>query len=133
VFFDWINVAHGGAYNHPGGGRFEEVGVAWLDWRLNRDQQAARMFQGPDCILCKDPIWRVEKRGMNWPTQALVLRRPSNFAWIPCGKPASVIPTLSDSDKLVRRSHETPGAAPAGRPAMRFWRWAAAALVAPGR
>ena len=64
VFFGWINVGHGGTYNHPGGGRFEEVGVAWLDWRLNGDKQAARMFEGPDCTLCKDPVWHVEKKGM---------------------------------------------------------------------
>jgi hypothetical protein len=64
VFFGWINVGHGGTYNHPGGGRFEEVGVAWLDWRLNSDKQAAKMFEGPDCTLCKDPVWHVEKKGM---------------------------------------------------------------------
>jgi hypothetical protein len=65
VFFGWINVGHGGTYNHPGGGRFEDVGVAWLNWRLNGDKAAAKMFEGPDCTLCKDPIWHVEKKGMN--------------------------------------------------------------------
>ena len=66
IFFGWINVGHGGTYNHPGGGRFEEVGVAWLNWRLNGDKVAAKMFEGPDCTLCKDPIWHVEvKKAMN--------------------------------------------------------------------
>jgi hypothetical protein len=65
VFFGWINVGHGGTYSHPGGGRFAEVGVAWLDWRLNGDKQAAKMFEGPDCTLCKDPIWHVQKKNMN--------------------------------------------------------------------
>jgi hypothetical protein len=65
VFFGWVNVGHGGTYNHPGGGRFEEAGVAWLDWRLKGDRQAAKWFEGADCGLCKDPVWHVEKKGMN--------------------------------------------------------------------
>jgi dienelactone hydrolase len=64
VFHGWINVGHGGTYNNPGGGRFAEVGVAWLDWRLNGDKRAARMFEGPSCTLCKDPVWHVEKKNM---------------------------------------------------------------------
>jgi hypothetical protein len=64
VFHGWINVGHGGAYNQPGGGWFGAVGVAWLDWRLKGDQQAAKMFAGPDCTLCTDPVWHVEKKNM---------------------------------------------------------------------
>ncbi len=64
IFFGWINVGHGGTYNHPGGGRFEEVGVAWLDWRLKGNGAAAKMFEGPDCTLCRDPIWHVQKKDM---------------------------------------------------------------------
>ena len=64
LFFGWINAGHGGTYTHPGGGRFAAVGVAWLDWRLNGDRQAAKMFEGPDCELCKDPVWHVEKKDM---------------------------------------------------------------------
>jgi hypothetical protein len=64
VFFGWINVGHGGTYNHPNGGRFADVGVAWLQWRLNGDKEAAKLFEGPDCALCKDPIWHVEKKNM---------------------------------------------------------------------
>ena len=65
VFFGWINSGHGGTYNHPGGGRFEPVGVAWLKWRLNGDKAAAKLFEGPDCGLCRDPVWHVSKKGMN--------------------------------------------------------------------
>jgi len=46
------------------GGRFAEAGVAWLNWRLKGDEQAAKMFEGPDCGLCKDPVWRASKKGM---------------------------------------------------------------------
>ena len=64
VFHGWINVGHGGTYNQPGGGWFGTVGVAWLDWRLKGDKQAAKMFAGPDCTLCTDPVWHVEKKNM---------------------------------------------------------------------
>ncbi|CAN5219061.1 hypothetical protein BH11PSE2_BH11PSE2_19790 [soil metagenome] len=60
VFHGWINVGHGGTYNDPGAGWFGEVGVAWLEWRLNGDKKAARMFEGKDCTLCTNPIWHVE-------------------------------------------------------------------------
>jgi dienelactone hydrolase len=59
-----LNVGHGGTYSHPGGGWFGEVGVAWLDWRLKGDKQAAKYFEGADCLLCRNSIWSVEKKGM---------------------------------------------------------------------
>jgi dienelactone hydrolase len=64
VFKANLHVGHGGTYNHPGGGWFGEVGVAWLDWRLKGDRQAARYFAGSDCTLCTNPIWSVEKKNM---------------------------------------------------------------------
>jgi dienelactone hydrolase len=59
-----LHVGHGGTYNHPGGGWFGEVGVAWLDWQLKGDKKAARYFVGADCTLCKNPVWSVEKKNM---------------------------------------------------------------------
>jgi hypothetical protein len=59
-----LNVGHGGTYRHPGGGWFGEVGVAWLDWQLKGKKDAARYFVGSECLLCKNPIWTVEKRNM---------------------------------------------------------------------
>jgi hypothetical protein len=64
AFLGSIHVGHGGTYNQPGGGRFGEVGVAWLKWRLNGDKAAGKFFDGPDCILCKDPIWETAKKNM---------------------------------------------------------------------
>jgi hypothetical protein len=64
VFLGWINVGHGGTYNQPGGGWFGQVGVAWLEWRLNGDEEAAKLFVGPTCGLCVDPTWHVQKKGM---------------------------------------------------------------------
>lgn len=59
-----LNVGHGGTFRHPGAGWFGEVGVAWLDWRLKDDRNAARYFVGQDCTLCTNSIWLVEKKGI---------------------------------------------------------------------
>jgi hypothetical protein len=64
VFKANLNVGHGGTYTHPGAGWFGEVGVAWLDWQLKANAQAARYFEGPDCTLCTSPIWKVEKKNL---------------------------------------------------------------------
>lgn len=64
AFLGSIHSGHGGTYNHPNGGWFGEVGVAWLKWRLNGDKASAKYFEGPDCTLCKNPIWEVAKKNM---------------------------------------------------------------------
>jgi dienelactone hydrolase len=64
VFKANLNVGHGGTFRHPGAGWFGEVGVAWLDWQLKGDTQAAKYFVGADCVLCTNPIWKVEKKGI---------------------------------------------------------------------
>jgi hypothetical protein len=64
VFNANLNVGHGGTFNQPNGGRFGEVGVAWLSWQLKGDKQAAKMFVGPDCGLCTDKVWTVKKKNM---------------------------------------------------------------------
>jgi dienelactone hydrolase len=55
-------VTHMGTYWEPNGGEFGGVAVAWLLWQLRGDQRAGRMFTGPDCGLCVDPRWVVEKK-----------------------------------------------------------------------
>jgi dienelactone hydrolase len=64
VFKGNLNVGHGGTFRHEGAGWFGEVGVAWLDWQLKGDQQAAKYFVGADCTLCQSEIWKIEKKGM---------------------------------------------------------------------
>jgi hypothetical protein len=64
VFNANLNVGHGGTFNQPNGGRFGEVGVAWLSWQLKGDKEAAQMFVGPDCGLCTDQVWTVKKKNM---------------------------------------------------------------------
>jgi hypothetical protein len=64
VFKANLNVGHGGTYRQPGGGWFGEVAVAWLDYQLKGSADAAKWFIGPDCRLCVDPLWAVEKKGL---------------------------------------------------------------------
>jgi hypothetical protein len=54
--------AHGGTFREKNGGKFGVAGVAWLEWQLKGDQNAARMFKGSDCGLCVDPEWEVKKK-----------------------------------------------------------------------
>ncbi len=64
VFKGNLNVGHGGTFRHPGAGWFGEVGVAWLDWQLKGNAQAAKYFEGKDCLLCKNELWKIEKKGI---------------------------------------------------------------------
>ena len=54
-------VGHGGTYRQPHGGEFTVVALAWLDWQLKGDKQAAKMFKGKDCLLSKREGWTIEK------------------------------------------------------------------------
>ena len=64
VFKANLYVGHGGTYRQPGGGWFGEVAVAWLDYQLKKNADAAKWFVGSDCRLCKEPVWSVEKKGL---------------------------------------------------------------------
>ena len=59
-----LNVGHGGTFRDPGAGWFGEVGVAWLDWQLKGNADAATYFVGSACKLCTNPIWNVQKKGI---------------------------------------------------------------------
>ena len=54
-------VGHGGTYRQPHGGEFSTVALAWLNWQLKGDKQAAKMFKGKDCGLSKREGWTIEK------------------------------------------------------------------------
>jgi len=54
-------VGHGGTYSQPHGGEFTVVALAWLDWQLKNDGQAANMFLGDNCDLSKRKDWTIEK------------------------------------------------------------------------
>ncbi|MGF7146808.1 dienelactone hydrolase [Sphingomonas zeicaulis] len=57
------DVGHGGTFREANGGDVAGLSVAWLDWQLRGDRQAAKLFEGPDCGLCNNPKWRIEKKG----------------------------------------------------------------------
>ena len=59
------NVGHAGTYADPNGGRVAPAVVAWLDWQLRGDQQAARWFVGAECILSADPNWTIDRRNFS--------------------------------------------------------------------
>ena len=54
-------VGHGGTYRQPHGGEFTVVALAWLDWQLKKNQEAAKMFIGDDCGISKREGWTIEK------------------------------------------------------------------------
>jgi dienelactone hydrolase len=55
-------VSHGGTYHSADGGTFGKVALAWLNWQLKSDKEAAKMFQGDKCSLCADPQWVTRKK-----------------------------------------------------------------------
>lgn len=54
-------VGHAGTYSQPHGGEFTIPALAWLEWLLKGDTEAAKFFQGPDCGLSRRKGWTVEK------------------------------------------------------------------------
>ena len=57
-------VGHGGTYRLPHGGEFTVPALAWLQWQLKGDAEAAKLFQGEPCGLSLREGWTVEKNGL---------------------------------------------------------------------
>ena len=57
-------VGHGGTYRQDHGGEFTVPALAWLQWQLKGDQEAAKLFQGADCGLANREGWTVEKNDL---------------------------------------------------------------------
>ena len=55
-------IGHGGTYHDTDGGTFGKVALAWLNWQLKGNKEAAKMFQGDKCSLCADPQWVTRKK-----------------------------------------------------------------------
>jgi hypothetical protein len=55
---------HSGTYKHANGGEFANIAVAWLRWQLKGDAGAGKVFTGPECSLCKNPDWTVQRKGL---------------------------------------------------------------------
>ena len=57
-------VGHGGTYGQPHGGEFTVPALAWLQWQLKGDKEAAKLFLGDPCGLSQREGWTVEKNGL---------------------------------------------------------------------
>lgn len=55
---------HGGTFTEPNGGLAALAAVAWLDWQLKGDARAAHWFTGADCVMCTDPAWTMQRKGI---------------------------------------------------------------------
>jgi dienelactone hydrolase len=65
VFYGWrVNMTHLGTYRQTDGGELSPVAIAWLDWRLKGDKEAAKMFAGADCGLCTNTHRHIQKRNL---------------------------------------------------------------------
>ena len=58
-------VGHGGTYREPHGGEFTVPALAWLQWHLKADDEAAKMFTGEACGLSLREGWTIEKNEMH--------------------------------------------------------------------
>ena len=54
-------VGHGGTYRQPHGGEFTVPALAWLQWQLQGNKEAAKMFTGSPCGLAQREGWTVDK------------------------------------------------------------------------
>lgn len=57
-------VGHGGTFREPYGGDAAIFDVNWLNWQLRGDRDAAKLFTGADCGLCRNSKWKLERKGL---------------------------------------------------------------------
>ena len=60
-----LDVGHGGTYMRPHGGEFAVVATAWLQWQLQGDEKAAKMFKGDPCGLARMEGWKIQKKNID--------------------------------------------------------------------
>ena len=58
-------VGHGGTYAQLHGGEFSVVALAWLQWQLQGDKEAAKMFLGDPCGVAQREGWTAEKKNID--------------------------------------------------------------------
>jgi dienelactone hydrolase len=92
--------AHAGTFRETNGGKFGLAGVAWLKWQLKKDEDAAKMFRGPQCGLCQDTQWEVRKKQIDLAAPAAAQPRapaqPPPVA--PTGPGTGPYPAISEVD-----------------------------------
>lgn len=56
-----LPVGHGGTYGQPHGGEFSPVAIAWLNWQLKGNKEAAKMFEGANPGMSQREGWTYQK------------------------------------------------------------------------
>ena len=63
IFYGWQDeLQHIGTFGAKNGGENGVLAVNWLNWVTRNDGNAAKMFKGSSCTLCKDPSWHIQKK-----------------------------------------------------------------------
>ena len=63
LFYGWQDkLQHIGTFGARNGGDIGVLAVNWLEWTTRNDSKAGRMFKGPNCTLCKDATWHIQKK-----------------------------------------------------------------------
>ena len=57
----WTTSTVSATYRQPHGGEFSIVALAWLQWQLKGDKQAAKMFEGKTPGILQRKDWTIEK------------------------------------------------------------------------
>jgi predicted alpha/beta-hydrolase family hydrolase len=59
------NAGHTATVFHPGGGEFANVAANWLRYQFKGNKEAGKMFVGKDCLLCTNPNWDTDSKGLD--------------------------------------------------------------------
>jgi dienelactone hydrolase len=63
IFYGWQDeLQHIGNFGAKNAGDMGMIAWTWLDWTTRNDQNAAKMFKGANCTLCKDSSWHIQKK-----------------------------------------------------------------------
>ena len=63
IFYGWQDeLQHIGNFGAKNAGDMGMIAWNWLEWTTRNDTNAARMFKGAGCTLCKDASWHIQKK-----------------------------------------------------------------------
>ena len=63
IFYGWQDdLQHIGTFGAKNAGENGAIAVNWLNWVTRNDANAAKMFRGSACTLCKDASWHIQKK-----------------------------------------------------------------------
>lgn len=64
VFYATFPSGHVGILTPPFSEAIGTLATTWLRWKLMDDASLAEQFLGPDCELCTDPDWKIERKNL---------------------------------------------------------------------